>query len=63
MQIGNTGGGTVWLQTTAPIVAGETMVLELMIFDVSDNILDSLSLLDAFQWSLNPSGVGTGPAG
>ncbi|HHH30851.1 MAG TPA: hypothetical protein ENK57_21245 [Polyangiaceae bacterium] len=63
MQLGNTGGGTVWLQTTAPVVPGETMVLEMMVFDVSDNILDSLVLLDAFEWSINPSGVGTGPPG
>lgn len=63
MQIGNTGGATKWLQTTAPIVPGEDMVLELMIFDVSDGILDSLSLLDDFLWSVSASGVGTGPVG
>ncbi len=63
MEIGNTGGGTEWLKTTAPIVPGETMVLELMVFDVSDNILDSLALLDAFDWSVNASLVGTGPPG
>jgi hypothetical protein len=61
MQLNSTGGGTVWLATTAPIVPGETMVLELMVFDVSDDILDSLSLLDAFTWSLDPAGVGTTP--
>ena len=61
MQLGNTGGGTVWLTTTAPIVAGEVMTLDLTIFDVSDNVLDSLVLLDGFQWSINPSGVGTEP--
>jgi hypothetical protein len=60
---GQTGGGTTWLTTTAPIVPGETMVLELMVFDVSDGLLDSLTLLDNFEWSVNPSGVGTGPAG
>lgn len=60
---GQTGGGTTWLTTTAPIVPGETMILELMVFDVSDNILDSLTLLDNFEWSVNASGVGTGPAG
>ncbi len=63
MQVGNTGGGTKWLKTTAPIVPGETMVLELMVFDVSDHVLDSLSLLDAFEWSVQASGVGTGPVG
>jgi len=55
------GGGTVWLVTTAPVVPGETMVLDLMIFDVSDDVLDSLSLLDNFLWDINPSGVGTNP--
>jgi hypothetical protein len=63
MEIGNTGGATAWLKTTAPIVPGETMVLELMVFDVSDGILDSLSLLDAFDWSIDASAVGTGPPG
>jgi len=56
-----TGGGTVWLQTTAPVVPGEIITLDLMIFDVSDGTLDSLSLLDDFQFSINPSGVGTNP--
>lgn len=63
MNVSSTGGGTSWLETTAPVVPGETMTLELMIFDVSDPILDSQTLLDAFEWSVQPSGVGTGPAG
>lgn len=57
----NYGGGTVWLVTTAPVVPGETMVLELMVFDVSDAVLDSLTILDDFQWSIEPSDVGTTP--
>jgi hypothetical protein len=61
MQLNNTGGGTVWLQTSAPIVPGETINLYLMVFDVSDNILDSLVLLDNFLWNINPSDVGTIP--
>ncbi len=56
-----TGGGTVWLETTAPVVPGETMVIELMVFDVSDGILDSLTVLDAFEWSLDSASVGTNP--
>ncbi len=56
---GVTGGATNWLTTSAPIVPGETMTIEFQVFDVSDNILDSLSLLDAFQWSVTPSAVGT----
>jgi hypothetical protein len=57
--MGTTGGGTVWLTTTAPVVPGETMQIEFMVFDVSDQILDSLTILDNFQWSVDPSGVGT----
>lgn len=57
--MGTTGGGTVWLTTTAPVVPGETMQIEFMIFDVSDTILDSLTILDNFQWSIDPSSVGT----
>ena len=52
MDIGNTGGGTDWLDITAPVVPGETIVLELMVFDVSDGILDSLVLLDDLDWEL-----------
>jgi hypothetical protein len=59
MQLSNAGGATVWLTTDAPIVPGETMVLELMIFDVTDNILDSLVLLDNFVWNASPADVGT----
>jgi hypothetical protein len=57
--MGTTGGGTVWLTTQAPIVPGETITLEFTVFDVSDQILDSLVLLDNFQWSVDPSGVTT----
>jgi hypothetical protein len=51
MEINNTGGGTVWLTTKSPIVPGEVMTLDLTVFDVSDNVLDSLVLVDNFQWS------------
>jgi len=42
-----------------PVGSGETITIEFMVFDVSDGILDSLALLDAFEWSVTPSGVGT----
>ena len=51
------GGGTTWLVTQAPVVPGETLTLDLVIFDVGDHGYDSLVLLDNFQWSLNTSGV------
>ena len=34
-----------------------------MVFDVTDASYDSLSLLDGFEWSIDQSGVGTGPPG
>jgi hypothetical protein len=46
-----TGGGTVWLTTNAPITPGEVMTLDLTVFDVSDHALDSVVLVDNFQWS------------
>lgn len=55
MQLSNTGGGTKWLTTDVPIVPGETIALELMIFDVSDGILDSLVVLDNFRWNEQPA--------
>jgi hypothetical protein len=59
MQLNSTGGGTKWLITDAPVVPGETMVLELMVFDVSDGILDSLTLLDNWVWNAAPAQVST----
>jgi hypothetical protein len=59
MQIGNTGGATKWLITDAPVVPAETMELELMVFDVGDNLLNSLVLLDNFTWNQAALSVGT----
>jgi hypothetical protein len=53
------GGGTLWLQTSSPIVPGEIMNLRFVIFDTSDHAWDSLVLLDNFVWDLNPASVGT----
>jgi len=53
------GGSTEWLTTDAPIVGGETITLDLMVFDVSDHIYDTLVLLDNFRWSLAPVTLGT----
>ena len=53
------GGGTTWLTTDAPVVSGETLVLDLVIFDVGDHAYDSLVLLDNFRWGLNTTAVTT----
>jgi hypothetical protein len=44
------GGGTAWMTTEAPVTPGEIMVLELMVWDSSDGIYDSLSVIDYFRW-------------
>ncbi len=41
---------------------GETITLELMIFDVGDRAFDSNVLLDKFRWLPSSTVVGTGGA-
>jgi hypothetical protein len=53
------GGATEWLTTDAPVIPGETVTLDLMIFDVGDTALDSLVLLDNFRWHVDAVEVGT----
>jgi hypothetical protein len=53
------GGGTLWLTTTAPVVPGEELTIDFVIWDTSDAAYDSLVLLDNFRWDLNPAKVGT----
>ena len=47
---GGIGGGTGWLKTTVPVTSGETITLRFIVFDEGDHILDSVVLLDDFQW-------------
>lgn len=46
---------TGWLTTTAPVIAGEEILLVFAVFDQVDSASDSFVFLDAFQW--NCSGV------
>jgi len=48
------GGGTGWLTATAPVVPGETIDLRFMVWDTSDGFYDSVLLLDAFEWGVEP---------
>ena len=48
------GGGTGWLAVRGNVVPGENVTLRLAIWDTEDGRYDSLVLLDAFQWSLDP---------
>ena len=52
------GGGTVWLVNESPIVPGETIDIEFVLWDAGDHNVDSLALLDRFRWSVTPSTVG-----
>jgi hypothetical protein len=52
------GGGTDWLTNTAPVVPGETIELQFVLWDAGDHHLDSLVLLDNFRWSVTASAVG-----
>jgi hypothetical protein len=52
------GGGTEWLTNDAPVVPGETIELQFIIWDAGDHNVDSLVLLDKFRWNVTPSPVG-----
>lgn len=43
--------GTKWLTTSAGVTPGEDFTLIFAIFDLSDNILDSVVILDNFSWN------------
>ncbi|MFO0711812.1 MAG: choice-of-anchor L domain-containing protein [Sandaracinus sp.] len=51
---GLVGGGTDCVQTTAPVVPGSHITLSFMIWDSGDGVLDSVALVDAFEWVLAP---------
>ncbi|NUO49612.1 MAG: hypothetical protein HOV80_12215 [Polyangiaceae bacterium] len=54
------GGGTSWLQTTAPIGPGETFSVRYAIWDVQDMAWDSTAVIDNFQWIANGGTVNVG---
>ena len=51
---GSYGGGTTWLQTVAPVVAGETIEIRFTVYDHGDGLLDSAVLLDEFAFGDSP---------
>jgi hypothetical protein len=46
-----THAGTKWLTTTAGVMPGEDITLIWAIFDLSDEVLDSVVILDNFSWN------------
>ncbi len=53
------GGGTGWLETRGNVTPGEVITLRIAVWDMSDHILDSLSVVDGFQWSTEVAQPGT----
>lgn len=51
---GSVGGGTDCVQTTAPVVPGSRITMSFMIWDSGDGVLDSVALVDGFEWVLAP---------
>jgi hypothetical protein len=50
------GGSTGWLTTESPMLPGEVIVVQFIVWDTSDGILDSSSMLDNFHWLEPPLG-------
>jgi hypothetical protein len=58
---GEDGGGTSWLETTAPITGGDEFSIRFAIWDVQDSAWDSTTLIDSFEWIASGGvDVGTG---
>jgi hypothetical protein len=53
------GGGTGWLVTAGNVVGGEIITLRIAIWDTTDQIYDSVAIVDNFQWSVDSSSPGT----
>jgi hypothetical protein len=53
------GGGTGWLTTSGNVNGAEIITLRIALWDTSDGILNSVAMIDNFQWSLDPSDPGT----
>jgi hypothetical protein len=56
------GGSTGWLTTTAPVKGGETITLQLLIWDTGDSNWDSSVLVDNLKWYAAPQVVKTTPS-
>ncbi|HLL21421.1 MAG TPA: choice-of-anchor L domain-containing protein [Kofleriaceae bacterium] len=53
------GGATGWLETRGNVTPGEIITLRIAVWDTSDQILDSLAVVDGFQWSTEVAQPGT----
>ena len=53
------GGATGWLETRGNVTPGEIITLRVAVWDTSDQVLDSLAVVDGFQWSTEVAQPGT----
>jgi len=44
------GSGSGWLKTRAPVQPGEQLRITFLLYDLGDNNLDSIGILDGFRW-------------
>ncbi|MFO0678442.1 MAG: choice-of-anchor L domain-containing protein [Polyangiaceae bacterium] len=57
--VASPGGSTGWLRTIAPVIGGETVTLEFILWDTGDQAYDSSILLDDFRWEEDAPRIGT----
>jgi len=48
--LSSVGGSSGWITTAAPVLPGETITVQFIVWDSSDPIFDSASILDNFRW-------------
>ena len=53
------GGGTGWLTTMGNVVPGEVITLRIAIWDTGDHQMDSLAVIDDFEWHEDATTAGT----
>jgi hypothetical protein len=53
---GDVGASTGWLRTTTPVEGGTIITLRFALWDAGDPVLDSLSLIDNFEWLVDDPG-------
>lgn len=56
---GPIGASTGWLRTTTPVEGGSIITLRFAVWDAGDPVLDSLTLIDAFDWLVEDPGTVT----
>lgn len=54
---GTIGASTGWLATEVPVTGGAEITLRFAIWDSSDPDLDSLALIDGFEWLVEDPGI------